>query len=134
MRWKANRRNSSQAHLLRSNKSERLSSSAIWRRWKKYCPCIGSRCAAYQRDVAVRSDDRSLNLILGLNWEEMTFVLPTESSGQTIFFTVECKRLRVTTKSTLLILPINTSRKEFSVSWMADTLPVALRVWWIRHG
>jgi integrase len=75
MRWKAEQAELQPgAHLLRSNKSERLSSSAIWRRWKKYCPLHRLHDARHTNATLLyEATTRSLNLILGLNWEEMTF-------------------------------------------------------------
>ena len=64
MRWKAEQGELQPgAHLLRSNKSERISPNALWRRWKKYCPLHRLHDARHTNATLLYEASKDLRLV-----------------------------------------------------------------------
>ena len=64
LRWKSeNGELHPDALLLRSQKSERLSTSAIWRRWKKYCPVHRLHDARHTNATLLYEATKDLRLV-----------------------------------------------------------------------
>jgi len=64
LRWKAEQGElSSEAYLLRSQRSEKLSRGAIWRRWKRYCPLHRLHDARHTHATLLLEASKDLRLV-----------------------------------------------------------------------